>query len=140
MNFSGKKENALSVFKYYNYLPLRKKSEKINGSFLRKTLSKKFDNSSNSPSLPLIAGIESGILGSLLIFNPGFFYFSPFLKANRENVETRADLNLIFFLNLTRNFSQEFEPCVWTCDLEYTHNESSKYFQSLVLTRVQYQN
>ena len=68
-------------------------------------------HSSNSPRLPLIAGIES-TSESLSVFNPGIFYtFFPFLKAVREDVETRAALNLLFFLNMSNNFLQEFEPC-----------------------------
>ena len=52
---------------------------------------------------------------SLSIFNQGIFYtFFPFLKAVREDVETRAALNLLFSLNLTKNFLQNFEPCVFS--------------------------
>ena len=54
------------------------------------------------------------ILESLSIFNPGIFYtFFSFVKAVQEDVETRAALNLLFFLNLTNNFLREFEPCVF---------------------------
>ena len=47
---------------------------------------------------------------SLSIYNPGFVFFTlfPFVKIYREDVETRADLILLFFLNLTKNLLQEF--------------------------------
>ena len=42
---------------------------------------------------------------SLSIYNPGFVFFTlfPFVKIYREDVETRADLILLIFLNLTKN-------------------------------------
>ena len=57
--------------------------------------------------LNLIAGIEL-IPESLLIFKPEFFTLFSFLKAVRKDVETRTDLNLLFFLNLAENLLQEF--------------------------------
>ena len=61
-------------------------------------------DSSNSPSLPLTAGIEL-ISESLSIFNPGIFYtFFTFLNAVREDVETRAALNLLFFSKSEQEF------------------------------------
>ena len=62
----------------------------------------------NSPSLPLIVGIEL-IPESLSIFNPGiFFTLFPFLKAVQEDVKSRANLTLLFFINLTKNLLQQF--------------------------------
>ena len=47
---------------------------------------------------------------SLSIYNPGFVFFTlfPFVKIYGEDVETRADLILLIFLNLTKNLLQKF--------------------------------
>ena len=55
--------------------------------FLRRTL-----NSSNSPGLPFIPGIEL-IPEPLSIFKPRFFTWFPFPKAVRQDVESPTDLN-----------------------------------------------
>ena len=86
MNFPGKK--GLCQFLNIPIIYHRLKNQK-------KTMAM-FD-SSNSPSLPLIAGIEL-IPESLSIFNPGlFFTLLSFLKAVWGHAEVRADLKFFFF-------------------------------------------
>ena len=45
---NAKKKKAQSVFKYYNYLPSCKKSERTNEPFLRKMLNCQTDRQTNS--------------------------------------------------------------------------------------------
>ena len=98
-------------------------------------------DSSNSPSLPLTAGIEL-ISESLSIFNPGIFYtFFTFLNAVREDVETRAALNLLFF----SKSEQEFLTWVWTLrifNLWYWHgfNTRTSYESCMHSTKITYVN
>ena len=73
----------------YHHSKNRKSQRPIPEENAEQTVWQKLD-SSNSPSLPLIAPIEM-VSESLSIFNPGIFdTFFSLMKAVREDVETRA--------------------------------------------------
>ena len=68
-----------------------------------------------------------------------FFYFVFLSENGSGRCWNPRRLELAFF----PKSDKEFITWVWnseTCDQVYTRNESNKYFQSLVLTRVQHQN
>ena len=85
--FWGKR--ALSVFKCFNYLHWCKNSEETNDSFLRKTLKRQFKQSG-----PILISANEFIRKSLSIFKPRFVTWFLFLKAVREDVKSRTDLNI----------------------------------------------
>ena len=142
MNFLGKKGlcQFLNIPIIYHRTKNRKSSQPISEVNAEETVWQKL-NSWNSPSLPLIAGIELSS-ESLSIFNPGIFYtFVPFLKAVREDVETHAALNLLFF----PKSDQEFLTGVWNLrifNLWYGHGFNTRtYYESCIhSTQITYVN
>ena len=84
-----REKRALSVFKCFNYLHWCKNSEETNDSFLRKTLKRQFKQSG-----PILISANEFIRKSLSIFKPRFVTWFLFLKAVREDVKSRTDLNI----------------------------------------------
>ena len=110
--FFGKKGlcHFLNISVIYH---LAKKSQKTNHPLLRRTPYRQFDRSLTVQTVrafPKLLGWNwfqnhfQFITQGLLLF----FILFLFVKIYREAVETSADLNLLFFLNLTKNLLQEF--------------------------------
>ena len=106
MNFLGKKRLCHLIFQL-STIAQKNRKKLINHSWGERrtdSLTEVWQFKQSELSLNCWDEIDSRITFNLFLF----FILFLFVKIYREDVETRADLNLLFFLNLTKNLLQEF--------------------------------